>query len=325
MVYYCLWILLLRFYLQLCYFKTDQIQETMAWVREDDRTWIQKLCMNVLKQGPIPKHIGFIMDGNRRYAQKSAVANIQGHVKGFEKLTETLRWCWDFGVTELTVYVFSIENFKRPKEEVDGLMKLAKEKFEKLLEENERLQEQGVCVQIIGDWSLVPPGLRPLMAKVMILTRHNSKAKLNVAFAYTSRNEITRGIRSIEKGLFDGDISLEDVSEDLLEGSFRILPSQPLDLLVRTSGETRLSDFLLWQSSETVLCFTKVLWPEFTIWHLMAAMFNYQVNYMSIKQLKLVSSLSDIDSKEDVRKNSFIADHADKIWLQLEKEAAVLS
>jgi ditrans,polycis-polyprenyl diphosphate synthase len=163
------------------------------------------------------------------------------------------------------------------------------------------------------------------MAKVMVLTRHNTRAKLNVAFAYTSRNEITRGIRSIEKGLFDGDIALDDVTEDLLEDSFRILPSQPLDLLVRTSGETRLSDFLLWQSAETVLCFTHVLWPEFTIWHLMAAMFNYQVNCMSIKQLKLMDSASDSDSKESSRKNLFISNLSDTVWQQLEKEAAVLS
>jgi len=110
-----------------------------------------------------------------------------------------------------------------------------------------RLMEEGVCVQITGDWAWVPLELRPIMAKAMILTRHNRRAKLNVAFAYTGRNEITRGIQSLQQGVLDGNLEVDDLNEDLLSKSFHILPTLPLDLLVRTSGETRLSDFLLWQ------------------------------------------------------------------------------
>jgi len=269
------------------------------------------------------------MDGNRRYAKKESVAKIEGHKKGFEKLAETLRWCWEFGITELTVYVFSIENFKRPQEEVNGLIDLAKEKFQKLLQELDRLEEHGVCVQIIGDWSLIPADLKPLMAKVMLSTRHHTKAKLNVAFAYTARNEIVRGIKSVEAGLLDNQILPEDVSEELLTQTFQLLPAQPLDLLVRTSGERRLSDFLLWQSAETVLCFTEVLWPEFTIWHLMGAIFNYQVNIMSMKSLNLKQSssadLNDLQTEACKRQAEFLEQNREKMWEVLEKEAALVS
>jgi len=302
-----------------------QIQKfTMTWIKDDNRSWYQKFCMNVLKQGPVPSHVGIIMDGNRRYAKHLCVSTIEGHKKGFETLADTLRWCWEFGVTELTAYVFSIENFKRSKEEVDGLMALAKEKFEKLLNEHERLNEEGVCVQIIGDWTLVPDDLKPLFAKVMVLTRHNSRARLNVAFAYTSRNEITRGIRTIHEGIADNLLLPEDVSEDFLTDTFRMLPSKPLDLLVRTSGETRLSDFLLWQSSETVLCFTDVLWPEFTIWNLMAAVFYYQINIMSIKKLQLRDYKNTHTASQMSRQQDYLSLIAENFWKQMEIEAAVL-
>jgi ditrans,polycis-polyprenyl diphosphate synthase len=164
--------------------------------------------------------------------------------------------------------------------------------------------KEGICIQIVGDWSLVPDDLRPIMAKTMTLTRYNTRAKLNVAFAYTckpnvllispdkqlimynyiitARNEITRGIKSIQRGLVDGDILEEDVNSKLLEESFYIIPSKPLDLLVRTSGETRLSDFLLWQSTETVLCFSNVLWPEFTYWHLLSVVFQFQIDTLNL-------------------------------------------
>jgi ditrans,polycis-polyprenyl diphosphate synthase len=295
----------------------------MSWIREDERTWIQKFCGNVLKQGPIPKHVGFIMDGNRRYAKKADVTKIEGHTRGFEKLAETLRWCRDMGITEVTVYAFSIENFKRSPEEVDALVNLAKEKFEKLLEEQEKLDEEGVCVQIIGDWSLVPEKLKPLMAKSMLLTKNNTKTKLNVAFAYTSRNEMTRGIQHLVDGIDNGDLNQEDLSEELLEDTFQLLPAQPLDLLVRTSGETRLSDFLLWQSSESVLCFTTVLWPEFTFWHLLGAIFNYQVNHMAIQKMKK-SETRPTSVESTARIDAFLDKLRTEQWDELRSEATKL-
>lgn len=107
----------------------------MSWIVDSSLTWIQRLCINILKTGHVPKHVAFIMDGNRRYAKKANVEKLEGHSKGFDKLAETLHWCKELGINEVTVYAFSIDNFKRSKEEVDGLMKLANEKFERLLEE----------------------------------------------------------------------------------------------------------------------------------------------------------------------------------------------
>lgn len=107
----------------------------MAWIKESSYSWLQKLCINVIKSGEVPKHVAFIMDGNRRFAKKANVKKIEGHVKGFDKLAETLQWCLELGIPEVTVYAFSIENFKRSPEEVETLMKLAKEKFYQLLNE----------------------------------------------------------------------------------------------------------------------------------------------------------------------------------------------
>jgi len=302
---------------------TPQVSATPqgSWIREDNRTWIQKLSANVLSKGPLPRHVGFILDGNRRFAVKSSVPKIQGHIKGFEKLAETLRWCLDLGITEVTVFVFSIENFKRPKEEVDGLMRLAKDKFLQLLTEEQKLMEAGVCIQVVGDWSLVPKDLRAIMAKAMILTRYNTKAKLNVAFAYTSRNEITRGVQCVQQGVLDGDLLVDDLNEDLLSKTFQIMPTLPLDLLVRTSGETRLSDFLLWQSSESVLCFTKVLWPEFTYWHLLGALCQFQVNYLAILQIPKKDT-APANPAADARREKFVEKLYARKWAELTEDAS---
>jgi len=293
-----------------------------CWVKKDDgRTWAQKWCTAVLTKGPVPRHVGFILDGNRRYARGKNLQTVEGHRKGFDKLSETLRWCSDLGIHEVTVYVFSIENFKRSAEEVAGLMKLAKEKFQNLLEEEESLMKEGICIQIVGDWSLVPSDLRPMMAKAMTMTRHNTRAKLNVAFAYTSRNEMTRGMRHMHEGLRAGELLPEDITCELLEESFYLLPSEPLDLLVRTSGETRLSDFLLWQSTETVLCFSNVLWPDFTYWHLLSVIFQYQVDKINLLSLNMNSKRPSTPLDSEERKSKFIAKIREEQWKVLREEA----
>lgn len=127
------------------------------------------------------------MDGNRRFASKSRIDKKQGHSRGFDKLSETLQWCLDLGIQEVTVYAFSIENFKRSNAEVDALMSLARDKFEKLLEEKDKLHEKGIRIQVIGNLKLLPRDILSSMAEAMLLTKNNKSAVLNVAFAYTSR------------------------------------------------------------------------------------------------------------------------------------------
>ncbi|XP_009954978.1 PREDICTED: dehydrodolichyl diphosphate synthase isoform X3 [Leptosomus discolor] len=219
----------------------------MSWIREGELTIIERFCANVIKAGPMPKHVAFIMDGNRRYAQKCHVERQQGHSQGFDKLAQTLRWCLNLGIREVTVYAFSIENFKRSKEEVDGLMDLARQKFSRILEEQ--------CF-------------------------------LNVCFAYTSRHEISNAVREMAWGVEQGLLEPSDVSESLLDKCLYTNNSPDPDLLIRTSGEVRLSDFLLWQTSHSCLVFQSVLWPEYSFWNLCEAILRFQMNYSALQKAR---------------------------------------
>ncbi|RMB91144.1 hypothetical protein DUI87_32280 [Hirundo rustica rustica] len=221
----------------------------MSWIREGELTIIERFCANIIKAGPMPKHVAFIMDGNRRYAQKCHVERQQGHSQGFDKLAQTLRWCLNLGIREVTVYAFSIENFKRSKEEVDGLMDLARQKFSRLLEEQENLKKHGVCIRVLGDLPLLPVDIQELIAQAVLATRNYNKCFLNVCFAYTSRHEISNAVREMAWGVEQGLLEPSDVSESLLDKCLYTNNSPDPDLLIRTSGEVRLSDFLLWQKA----------------------------------------------------------------------------
>ncbi|PRD28449.1 UNVERIFIED_CONTAM: Dehydrodolichyl diphosphate synthase complex subunit DHDDS [Trichonephila clavipes] len=289
----------------------------MSWIHESKRTWIERFCINVLRSGPIPKHVAFIMDGNRRFAVKRGMEKLEGHSFGFNKLSETLEWCLDLGITEVTVYTFSIENFKRPKEEVNCLMNLAREKFRELLNEKfffsnkkmktyhffynlhfkqillylshvifkirEKLEKYGVCIRIFGNIALLPVDLQMLVAEAVLHTYNNTKTYLNVCLAYTSREEITNAVKDIAKEVVKGNLKECDISEKILDQSLYSCKSTAPDIIVRTSGEIRLSDFLLWQGSYSVLSFLKVLWPDFKIWHLFLAVLLFQHNYEKLK------------------------------------------
>uniref|UniRef100_A0A3B4U889 Alkyl transferase n=1 Tax=Seriola dumerili TaxID=41447 RepID=A0A3B4U889_SERDU len=224
----------------------------MSWIREGELNLLEKISANVLKAGPMPKHVAFIMDGNRRFARKKNMERQEGHMQGFNKLAETLRWCKHLNIPEVTVYAFSIENFKRTKDEVDGLMELAKQKFERLLEERDNLEKHGVCIRVLGDLDMLPLDLQQLIAKAVITTKaHNN-----------------------------------DVSEALLSECLYSNNSPNPDLLIRTSGEVRLSDFLLWQTSHSCLVFQSVLWPEYSFWNLCEAILQYQLNHKSIQKAR---------------------------------------
>uniref|UniRef100_H2MJ95 Alkyl transferase n=1 Tax=Oryzias latipes TaxID=8090 RepID=H2MJ95_ORYLA len=224
----------------------------MSWIREGELNLLEKIASNVLKAGPMPKHVAFIMDGNRRFARKKNMERQEGHMQGFNKLAETLRWCKQLSIPEVTVYAFSIENFKRTKEEVDGLLDLARQKFERLLEERENLEKHGVCIRVLGDLNMLPLDLQQLIAKAVLTTKTNNN----------------------------------DVSEALLSECLYSNNSPNPDLLIRTSGEVRLSDFLLWQTSHSCLVFQSVLWPEYTFWNLCEAILQYQLNHKSIQKAR---------------------------------------
>ncbi|CAL1534126.1 unnamed protein product [Lymnaea stagnalis] len=256
----------------------------MSWFpQRKQRTWFQRACETILAAGPIPRHVAIIMDGNRRFAVKKSIAKSEGHVKGFDKLAETLEWCLDLGITEVTVYAFSIENFKRSSDEVTCLMELSRQKFAKLLQERDLIHRHGVCVRIIGDISLLPRDLQELLAEAVTISAENKRAFLNVCFAYTARDDMCMAMRELTSGVKEGHIKQSDISESLLEKCLYTSQSRNVDLLIRTSGELRLSDFLLWESSFSCLAFVKVLWPEFSIWHMYAAILHYQRNKSKIQ------------------------------------------
>lgn len=155
--------------------------------------------------------------------------------------------CLELNIKEVTVYAFSIENFKRSPDEVDTLMTLARDKFSRIAEEKDKLTEKGVKIRVIGNLQLLPKDLQKSIAEAMLLTENNDKSILNVAFAYTSRDEITHSIATITKGVEEGVLVEEDLHHTLIDKCLYTNKSSDVDLLVRTSGEMRFSDFLLWQ------------------------------------------------------------------------------
>uniref|UniRef100_A3KGL0 Alkyl transferase n=1 Tax=Mus musculus TaxID=10090 RepID=A3KGL0_MOUSE len=224
----------------------------MSWIKEGELSLWERFCANIIKAGPVPKHIAFIMDGNRRYAKKCQVERQEGHTQGFNKLAETLRWCLNLGILEVTVYAFSIENFKRSKSEVDGLLDLARQKFSCLMEEQEKLQKHGVCIRVLGDLHLLPLDLQEKIAHAIQATKNYNN----------------------------------DVSESLLDKCLYSNHSPHPDILIRTSGEVRLSDFLLWQTSHSCLVFQPVLWPEYTFWNLCEAILQFQRNHGALQKAR---------------------------------------
>lgn len=293
----------------------------MSWIRDTPLTWLQMLCVKIIKTGNVPKHVAFIMDGNRRFAAKNNVQKVEGHSKGFDRLAETLKWCLDLGIPEVTVYAFSIENFKRSQEEVDGLMELARQKFQRLLEEKDKLKEHGVRIRVIGNLTLLPADLQALVAEAMQVTELHDKAFLNVAFAYTAREEMSSALAEVAAGLRAGNLQSDDVSEELISRCLYTSTSTEPDLLIRTSGETRLSDFLLWQVSYCCLYFTPVLWPEFSIWTLLKAVLYYQRSLPQLQALRTkaaITASSEQDSEHRVtdfllnleaKRHQFISSH----------------
>ncbi|KAA0198746.1 Ditrans polycis-polyprenyl diphosphate synthase ((2E 6E)-farnesyl diphosphate specific) [Fasciolopsis buskii] len=299
---------------------------TWAW-KETKYSFVQRCCLRILKCGPIPKHVGFIMDGNRRYANKKNMACSAGHAQGFLKLSEALSWCRDFGVEELSVYAFSIENFKRKQSEVNFLFQLASNKLQELLDKRDELKENGVCVRVIGNLSLLPPDIQILASEVMLITRCNTKAVLNIYMAYTGRDDLSQAIERIRTGVVDKLILPDDIDTQLLSSCLHSRLSRPLDLLIRTSGEVRLSDFLVWSAatSGTVHKFVSNFWPEFSFWEFAQSILYYQLSntylsrlHLSIPAAESFSSTTSGDKDHANRVQRFLDSVDQAYWKQLE-------
>ncbi|MEP0871964.1 isoprenyl transferase [Trichocoleus desertorum AS-A10] len=208
----------------------------------------------------LPRHVAVIMDGNGRWATQRSWPRVAGHRQGAKTLKTLLRCCKDWGIESLTAYAFSTENWRRSPEEVNFLMLL----FKRLLrQELAEMQREGVQITFIGDLSGLPEVLQQEIYYATQVTAHNRAIQFNVAVNYGSRAEIAQACRRVAEQVEQGKLSAASVSEDLIEQYLDTADTPAPDLLIRTSGELRLSNFLLWQLAYTELYFTDILWPDF--------------------------------------------------------------
>ncbi|KAG9723764.1 dehydrodolichyl diphosphate synthase, partial [Aureobasidium melanogenum] len=330
---------------------------------------VRELLIGALRQGPIPGHVAFVMDGNRRYARTHHIETVEGHHLGFEALARILEVCYKSGVKVVTIYAFSIENFKRSKYEVDALMDMAKVKLNQLAQHGELLHRYGARIQILGQRDLVRPDVLESIDDAVRLTSTNTKAVLNVCFPYTSRHEMTHAIREtvreystplrpVNKRPFseshiarhlrttqlsqvqeetsadednteetdDSNISAastddhppssrtsnsahspafkptkpqtvfpdpETITSDTINAHTFTHDAPPCDLLVRTSGVQRLSDFMMWQCHEhTSIVFLECLWPDFDLWQFLPVLVEWQWKQRKLNDAQAFSRTS---------------------------------
>ena len=208
----------------------------------------------------IPRHVAVIMDGNGRWATQRNLPRIEGHRKGAQALKKMVRLCDAWGIRALTVYAFSTENWKRPKEEVQFLMGL----FERLIQrELDELCRESVQLRFIGDLSLLPQKLQAAINKAMAMTANNTGVCLTVALNYGGRKEILNACQKLVQQVQQGEIDTDEIDEQAFSDALDTASLPDPDLLIRTSGEMRLSNFLLWQLAYTELYVTSTLWPDF--------------------------------------------------------------
>ncbi|MBD2429885.1 MULTISPECIES: polyprenyl diphosphate synthase [Fischerella] len=221
----------------------------------------------------LPQHVAVIMDGNGRWATRRGLPRIAGHRQGAKTLKELLRCCKDWGIKALTAYAFSTENWRRPIEEVDFLLHL----FERLLRrELTQMHREGVRISFIGDLSLLPKSLQTEMQRSMAQTLYNQAIHFTVAVNYGSRNEIIKACRELAELVQQGELKPQQINESLVAQHLYTTDTPEPDLLIRTSGEMRLSNFLLWQLAYTEIYFTDIFWPDFDRTAFHQALLSYQ-------------------------------------------------
>jgi len=237
----------------------------------------EKWLWHQVKNGVKPGHIAIILDGNRRWASEKALNPWFGHEKGAEKVDQLLDWCLKLGVKSITLYAFSTENFRRSKNEVEEIMRIAQEQFRKILTD-ERIHKNKIHVKVIGRLSLLPKDLQQLILDVEKATQGYDDHFLNLALAYGGRAEIVDAAKKIADKVHEGKLSPEEIDEQVFEKYLYTshMSKQDPDLIIRTSGEERLSGFLLWQSAYSELCFLDVYWPGFRFIDLLRAVRTFQ-------------------------------------------------
>ena len=210
----------------------------------------------------LPKHVAIIMDGNGRWARRHKLAIALGHRKGVEALRDVIRLSSDAGIVALSIFAFSTENWRRSKEEVDALMNLILEYFRKEIDE---LHERGVIIRILGDKAALPQSQREAVADAERRTQNNNGLHLNIALNYGGQDEIIRAAKSLAAKAVAGEIDPEGITAQTFENELYTAGQPQVDLLIRTSGEMRTSNFMLYQCAYAEMLFPEVLWPDYSV------------------------------------------------------------
>lgn len=221
----------------------------------------------------LPRHVAIIMDGNGRWALKRKQPRLFGHKAGAQSVQNIVETCREIGIKYLTLYAFSSENWRRPEQEVNGLMTILKNYLESELP---RMQKNDIRLMSIGDRQKLPLAVRESLEKVIKATSGNSKLTLNLALSYGGRDEIVRAVRAISTRCLLGEITPEQVSDQTISENLDTCCMPDPDLLIRTGGEARLSNFLLWQVSYAEIYFTETMWPDFRKEVFFKALLEYQ-------------------------------------------------
>ncbi|PZD78737.1 isoprenyl transferase [Mesonia sp. K7] len=228
---------------------------------------------NQINKDKLPQHIAIIMDGNGRWAKKQGLIRTKGHEQGENSVRETVEICREIGIKNLTLFAFSTENWNRPKYEVNTLMRLLVKSLKK---EIESFQKNDIRLNAIGNLDLLPEKPKKELLEAIKDTKDNKHMTLTVALSYGSREEIVSAVRKIVEKTTSGELNGSKITEQTIDEHLYTSDIPDVDLLIRTSGEERISNFLLWQIAYAELYFTEVLWPDFTKEDLLKAVINYQ-------------------------------------------------
>lgn len=221
---------------------------------------------------PVPRHVGVIMDGNGRWARRSGLMRLRGHEAGVDAVRDTVEAAAEWGIEHLTLYAFSVENWQRPRAEVAGLMRFL-EKF--LRQEKATMLRDGIRLRVLGRVADLPEAVQQQVRDVQAATAHGTRMTLRLALSYGGRQELTDAVRKLAVEVAAGKLAPEDIDAAAIERNLYDPEMPDPDLIIRTAGEVRLSNFLLWQASYAEFHFLDILWPEFRREHLLHALRDY--------------------------------------------------
>jgi tritrans,polycis-undecaprenyl-diphosphate synthase [geranylgeranyl-diphosphate specific] len=235
----------------------------------------EPLLWSQIKSGPNPHHIGLIVDGNRRFAKEMGMAKNEGHSAGSDKLEDFLRWCWRLEIKIVTLYGFSTENYSRSDDEIDYLMDLILRKLREF-QVDPVIKQERVKIKVIGRKEDLSAEMNEEIEKIEAMTADHDRFQLNIAISYGGRAEIIDAVKVIAEEVKEGQLKVDDISEESFTKYLYTEGIRDPDLIIRTSGEERLSGFLLWQSAYSELYFTEVFWPAFRMIDFWRAIRVYQ-------------------------------------------------